>query len=674
MSFLVGDLDRIRLSRDYERRRRRRRQDLSEPDPSPTFGDGDDTNDRPAPGIGFPQPPGKVEEEPCPASLVDWSNWSGATTTTLTPEEFGAAIIDPEFTTQEGKIRRHSQALVLHGLPQAYVKVLFACKALGISSRFLEAHAERRGYNSSTRWSQYGVRVEQWEYPEVVGGFTPPTGTIPQGTSKHGADLMTNAKVYPIGTKGLAVVFCRASWWEVEGCRPLLLLDRGAWGQSATALLRAQWRVSITGSGLKTQTDGAPIDLFQERLLRPPLDTSPDDKKSCLRRDALVAIAYDCWLDFFDFMDMSAFRRLPRDETMGFYRQLLHSLELNQHATQYIRYYWSQRPHSEVCTHDELSFIDWPHIYARANNRIALLSKESRGKAPALFTTGSVLTTSSARCLSNSKKPNGSGTVRTMGTGTLPPGRIPGRNDRDSLDENHRALDRVSYLGGVLIPLPVVSGILSMGETFGPDGSKFFIFWAISIPLCIVTVLIIYADTIRKAEVWVEVAAEHAVPAPDAGEADGTGGAADQEQPSWRRHKKTGSGGKTHLDDEEAQVSLEGPGMLNIGLASMPPGGKLSGETNINEEEEEEEEVTLPVLLSLRPGLQGLEQEQELPEVILENPIRGRKQRAWQRKKLGWAGAAKAILYQKPHYCRHGVPEPEGMPSYDRRTKRTRTF
>ncbi len=74
-------------------------------------------------------------------------------------------------------------------------------------------------------------------------------------------------------------------------------------------------------------------------------------------------------------------------------------------------------------------------------------------------------------------------------------------------DEGQRALNRVAYLGGVLLPFSVVSGILAIEEPYGPGGSQFWIFWAVTVPLTLVTLGVIYADSIRKVQVWVEVAA-----------------------------------------------------------------------------------------------------------------------------------------------------------------------
>ncbi|KAI1179778.1 hypothetical protein F4777DRAFT_399322 [Nemania sp. FL0916] len=73
-------------------------------------------------------------------------------------------------------------------------------------------------------------------------------------------------------------------------------------------------------------------------------------------------------------------------------------------------------------------------------------------------------------------------------------------------DENERSLNRVTYLGGVLLPFSIVSGILAINGSYGPGGAQFWVFWAAAVPLALLTLGVIYADSIRKSEVWVEVA------------------------------------------------------------------------------------------------------------------------------------------------------------------------
>ncbi|KAH6949879.1 hypothetical protein DER45DRAFT_84663 [Fusarium avenaceum] len=74
-------------------------------------------------------------------------------------------------------------------------------------------------------------------------------------------------------------------------------------------------------------------------------------------------------------------------------------------------------------------------------------------------------------------------------------------------DANSRSLDRIAYLGGLLLPLTVVSGILSIENSYGPEGSSFWVFWLASGLCSICAILVIYADHLRTLDVWMEVAA-----------------------------------------------------------------------------------------------------------------------------------------------------------------------
>lgn len=73
-------------------------------------------------------------------------------------------------------------------------------------------------------------------------------------------------------------------------------------------------------------------------------------------------------------------------------------------------------------------------------------------------------------------------------------------------EENKRSLDRVAYLGGIFLPLTIVTGILSIDGEFGPTGDKFYVFWAAAVPLTLLVLAFIYADSIRRVEVWIEEA------------------------------------------------------------------------------------------------------------------------------------------------------------------------
>ncbi|KAK2590151.1 hypothetical protein QQS21_012162 [Conoideocrella luteorostrata] len=71
--------------------------------------------------------------------------------------------------------------------------------------------------------------------------------------------------------------------------------------------------------------------------------------------------------------------------------------------------------------------------------------------------------------------------------------------------DNDRSLDRVAYLGGLSLPLMVVASILAIEGDYGPEGGNFWVFWVASFVASVLTVLIIYADQLRSAEVWLEI-------------------------------------------------------------------------------------------------------------------------------------------------------------------------
>lgn len=76
--------------------------------------------------------------------------------------------------------------------------------------------------------------------------------------------------------------------------------------------------------------------------------------------------------------------------------------------------------------------------------------------------------------------------------------------DDDGKDANARSLDRISYLGGLLLPMTVVSGILAIEGPFGPQGSRFWVFWLVAGIASLVALLVIHADKVRTIEVWIE--------------------------------------------------------------------------------------------------------------------------------------------------------------------------
>lgn len=79
------------------------------------------------------------------------------------------------------------------------------------------------------------------------------------------------------------------------------------------------------------------------------------------------------------------------------------------------------------------------------------------------------------------------------------------KEEKAGLSANERSLDRIAYLGGMLLPVSVVAGVLAIEGRYGPEGPQFWVFWAASVAASVAALLIIYLDQLRLADVWVEM-------------------------------------------------------------------------------------------------------------------------------------------------------------------------
>lgn len=75
-------------------------------------------------------------------------------------------------------------------------------------------------------------------------------------------------------------------------------------------------------------------------------------------------------------------------------------------------------------------------------------------------------------------------------------------------NDNDRSLDRIAYLGGLLLPITVVASILAIEGDYGPEGGNFWVFWVCSFIASVLAMLVIYADQMRTVEVWFEIGDE----------------------------------------------------------------------------------------------------------------------------------------------------------------------
>ncbi|KAG6363902.1 hypothetical protein INS49_009005 [Diaporthe citri] len=185
-------------------------------------------------------------------------------------------------------------------------------------------------------------------------------------------------------------------------------------------------------------------------------------------------------------------------------------------------------------------------------------------------------------------------------------------------DENSRGLDRISYLGGILLPFTIVPSILSMGDPFGPTGGMFWVFWVVCAPLTVLALLFIYADSIRKATVWIEVAADEAKMEEQAGQSTGVV----EDDGTVEPKPLLGSSGTARPDD-----------VMEEGVETFPT-------------------------------------------VVIRKPQDGRPARAYKRQELGWTGAMKSMVgYGYNDRLQEPVPvESVRRPSTNLRRPMNRTY
>ncbi len=607
-----------------------------------------------------------------PAFIIEWNGEVCIRTDLPTPEDMSSAIKSFRQPPTNGKsVSSMRRLLVLQGLPANYLQALFH-SSLDIDPKFIDAHTQRRTCHPMNNYQDGTHSFMHWTYPELVQRDDSATTEGPD----HWNGLNGNAQdqeAYPVGTKkgALATIFRRASLWSTGELFDVLLLDKPARREVHPQPRKPHRSTTVTASSSTTSLlDGSQMGVAGPSRKQAHTDkvTSLGDTlyehlrnvpKCCdigIVADILAGVVYGHWMMLFEVLAPPTTRISLRD-TIQCCWKMLHYLEQNAGAT-------PTRAHSH--NHTSVGSPDWNHLLSRLNQRITLLSIPTHDmKSPAHI---DVVVPQAAI------KSSRMGSRQLSSVDTLPSAKCVGKRIpvssikslREPQDENQRALDRISYLGGILLPLPIVSGILSMGDTFGPTGSKFFIFWATAVPLSVLAVVIIYADIIRKAEVWVEATSEQGTTE--------TGGSPAKDDKSkgwgcvmWWRHK-----GKK--EEASGMVDEEAPKSPDV----RPDGdADETGNANTGQGAEGEDiaapEVEFPVLISLGVGHGQLEMEQpELRMRIVEQRTDSVRNNTWKRQQLGWYGAAKAIVYRKPRYCTgDGPPE---TPSLDGPRRKTKTY
>lgn len=110
-----------------------------------------------------------------------------------------------------------------------------------------------------------------------------------------------------------------------------------------------------------------------------------------------------------------------------------------------------------------------------------------------------------------------------------------------SINSFDRSLNRITYLGGLLLPITVVSSVLAIEGDYGPEGNNFWVFWVAAAVASVVAVGLIHMDEVRGVEVWKEVAEEFGILGGDEGEG-GKGSVRDGHGLVWEK-RQLGWGG-----------------------------------------------------------------------------------------------------------------------------------
>ncbi|KAI0913589.1 hypothetical protein F4823DRAFT_622172 [Ustulina deusta] len=399
------------------------------------------------------------------------------------------------------------QLLVFHGLPADHCVALK--EATGIDASFIDAHAGRRAY----RPRRAGVKAAwaHYDYPELVRQSSA-FGHRQHTTAAH--DLVGAPPTYTASTTGDSIMLCRASIWLSDKAH-ILFLDRAPWEDPKSGVSRGRYK-AYTAEGMPDE-DGVStitmqIDAKGNATTRgdeiPSLETMLYDglRDGCSGHEDLLQLLEELvvnkWADFFEAPSLD----LPvgSTETTALFSQALGCLERNLDVS---RHWHKMRQRSVEPPPDTHPLLDarpqsatteWEGLLSRLSRRAQLLSH----------------LTSARRWRSEKTHADAGLGISLAGDRGDKYDCRPRNNNNNSAttnpstpDEGQRALNRVAYLGGVLLPFSVVSGILAIEEPYGPGGSQFWIFWAVTVPLTLVTLGVIYADSIRKVQVWVEVAA-----------------------------------------------------------------------------------------------------------------------------------------------------------------------
>ncbi|KAJ4422833.1 hypothetical protein N0V82_002489 [Gnomoniopsis sp. IMI 355080] len=602
--------------------------------------------------------------------------------------------------------------LILHGLAPTLVHMLLAAAPLGIDADFIEAHGARRRYPPRRRHRRRHLAgAAQWNYPELVGGLLRAMWARQGGFAVPIGDGLGRAAVRAVSDcEDLAAVESRASVWVGERV-DVLFLDQPVWEAPEGSFKKARRKKRMSAMAVLErrvdeikERDTSPATKEKEEedeeipsledALQERISLSADATGSTLV-DILEEEAYEKWLEFFEVLTPQQ-TPLTADGSSLEWRAL-QALEQNVEMANSLAP--TRRRHDGPT---DYSPPDWSSLLQRLRDRTALLSTIPQ-QAPAALSLPPV------------RRDDGGPIFRADNFTNLPAPRHRPRTSRPPAtrgdrgvgggsggDENQRALDRVTYLGGILLPISIVSSVLSMNEDFEPGHSLFWVFWAAAVPLTLTSLAIIYADKLRSVEVWQEIGSlgsgpswvDHAVEDGNPGGGEGkkkgkkkkTTETETHELAGYPEHEKWGRLAVDERDERHRQrqnlrplaISYAGGEDVVIDLSdAVAPSQPITLEPRTSQHQQQrphEEDVDIRPP-SIPPSDQhpssvdsaaaaddDIEYDEDLdPNMYITRPTNGERPHAWRKKQLGWGGAAMCILrMQKPLRVEDGLPVATG--------------
>lgn len=580
------------------------------------------------------------------------------------------AVASDVFIAASGKHARVVEAatrplITIYGLPAAFVPVLLD-STLDIDPAFVEAHAAGRSYRPMGVRRRRGARAARyahWDYPELVVGCWQAMGQnkscqgleqnpVGSGNPRVIVDFARQPALRPVSDagKGLAAVFCRASLWVSQDV-DVLFLDKPRWEERGP-LRKARRAGKVLGNNASMSHENRPRDggargdnvavATRKGDEIPSLESVLQDSLATMNKDSgvlqiLEETAYEQWLELFEILTPR--RRVTKPERTSLEWQIMRALERNFDMAKSIA-----RSQNGGGTKEGFAVgpDDWGALTQRLRTRVEILAATCPG-------------------LPHKKiEKTASGPLYHQERVAYVPRHRPEADkpsSQGSDSDNQRALDRVTYLGGILLPFSIVSGVLSMNEGFEPGQPLFWVFWVATIPLTLFTVLVIYADKLRQVEVWSEVLDPSGSDSEsDKGSTKSGGGGRVQETEKGKRRPTPEFGISKYNRPQQPEAvtySAAGDVVIDLGtptaeIQQIPTAGSpgphgADARTDSDEDQEQEgtssdedtaEEVELPITAGgsgYHPG--------------------------WKKKQLGWKGAAMCMLrMKKPLRVLDGMP------------------